>query len=129
MILISISNFFEMASLFTFATCFFNSFLNSFQCFARALFCLNSSMFSRSVSVSALHVSCNITGSINVIVCAESMRVLAVEFDGDDIIDRVLVRTGRSDELFATNRIRQRHSAVGCQDVSDQAIIPPEAIP
>lgn len=95
MTLISISNFFEMTSPFIFATCFFRSFLNFFQCFAWALFNLNSSMFSRSVSVSALQVSCSITGSIDVIFCVESVVwVLPVEFDGDEDIDRVGVRTG-----------------------------------
>jgi hypothetical protein len=70
-------------------------------------------MFNRSVSVSALQVSCCITGSINVMFCAESMRVLAVEFGGDDI-DRVLVRTGRYDELFAKNMMRQKKSSLQC---------------
>lgn len=119
-----------MASLFIFATCFFRSFLSSFQYFALALFCLNSSMFSKSVSVSALQVSCCITRSINVMLCAESMRVLAVEFGGDDIIDRVLVRTSRYDELFAKNGMRQKkvHSNVlsGCLRSTNN---PAKAIP
>lgn len=90
MTLISISNFFEVASLFIFATYFFKSNLNSFQCFAWAHFDLKSSILRRSVSVSALHVSCCIIDSVRVIFRDEStVWVLDVESDGQEEIDRV----------------------------------------
>jgi len=134
MTLISISNFFEMASLFFFATYFLRPCLTSFQCFARALFCLNSSMFRSSISISAPHVSCSMMVSINVICCAESMLwVLPVESDGHEEIDWLRVASVPSDgsevdELFAMNCVCERkiYYDFGFQDVLNQAIIPHE---
>ena len=93
--LISISNFFAMESLLTWATYSFRPFLKSFQCFAQAVFSLNSSILRRSDSVSALQVSCGTTCSINVIFWDEStVWVLADELGLE--VDRVRLITGSS---------------------------------
>jgi hypothetical protein len=97
MTLISISNFFESALLFILATYFFKSFLNSFQYFAWSYFDLYFSMLRRSVSASALQVSC----SVRVIFRDESIEwVLDVEFDGHEEGDGVRIITWPSTVAF-----------------------------
>ena len=117
MTLISISNFFESASLFILETYFFKPFLNSFQYFAWSYFDIYSSMLSRSVSASALQVSCC---SVRVIFWDELIVwALDVEFDGHEGSDPVRVITWLSivtvdEELEVISSMAKYGPAIRC---------------
>ena len=90
MTLISISNFFAMASFLVRATYFFKSFCYEFQNFAYADLILNSSTFIKSASTSVRHDAWVWMGARTVILVDESIvLLLQVEVEGQRDVDIV----------------------------------------